>query len=227
MKRNIAFYWRNRRKLNFFELIDALEVALRGCDSVLDVACGSSSPLRYIPKKFYAVGCDLFAGAIEKSRSEGIHDQYHQMDVLHLDQKFPPKSFDGVVALDFIEHLEKKEGLRFISLLEKIARKRVILLTPNGFLRQEAYGGNIHQVHRSGWTPDEMQQQGFKVIGLFGWKALRGEKGGLRFSPKTLWSVVSALTQVAVRNRPHLAFQMLCVKDLGDPQVPDRLATAP
>jgi len=40
----------------------------------LDLACGSSSPIKHLPKTFHGVGCDMFAAAIEESKKEGIHD---------------------------------------------------------------------------------------------------------------------------------------------------------
>ena len=214
MKRSLNFYRKNLKKIPYFDFIDELESALNGCESVLDLACGVSSPLRHVPKKFHATGCDLFLPAIEKSRDEGIHDQYFQMNVLDLDKKFRPRSFDGVMALDLIEHLDKEEGWRLIAMMEKIAKKRVILLTPNGFLRQEEFGGNVWQVHKSGWSVGEMREKGFKVIGLLGWKSLRGDKGSLKFFPKTFFSIISSLTQIVVKRRPEWAFQILCVKDL-------------
>ncbi len=215
MKRNIGFYWQNLKKITYYDFIDELELALNGCESVLDLACGSSSPIRHLPKKFHAVGCDAFASAIEKSRQAGIHDQYFLMDVLELDKYFPPQSFDCVLALDFIEHLEKEDGLRFIAMMEKVAKRKVILLTPNGFLPQQEYEGNPRQIHQSGWSVEEMRGKGFRVIGLLGWKALRGDKGSLKFSPKTFWSIISTLTQWVVKKKPQWAFQILCLKDVS------------
>ena len=214
MKRNIGFYWQNLKKITYYDFIDELELALNGCESVLDLACGSSSPIQHLPKKFHAVGCDTFAAAIEQSQKDGIHDQYLFLNVLDLDKKFPPKSFDCVLALDLIEHLEKEEGFRLIVMMEKIAKKKMIILTPNGFLPQQEYGENIWQIHKSGWSVEEMRKKGFQVIGILGWKALRGNKGSLKFSPKTFWSIISTLTQWVVKKKPEWAFQILCVKDL-------------
>jgi hypothetical protein len=58
----------------YYEYIDELDLALTGCESVLDLACGSSSPIKHLPKTFHGVGCDMFAAAIEESKKEGIHD---------------------------------------------------------------------------------------------------------------------------------------------------------
>ncbi len=215
MKRNIGFYWRNRKKIPYYLFINELERALQGCESVLDLACGASSPLQHLTRNFFLVGCDRFKPALEKSRRAGIHDQYIQLDVVDLDGRFPAKSFDCVLALDLIEHLEKEEGARLIAAMEKIAKRRVIIFTPNGFLPQGEFSGNPWQVHRSGWSVTEMKGKGFQVIGVMGWKRLRGDKGGLKFSPKGFWSLISALTQVFIKRRPEQAFQILCSKELA------------
>jgi SAM-dependent methyltransferase len=215
MKRSIGFYLKNHKKISHFDFIDELELALKGCESVLDIGCGSSSPIKHLPKKFYAVGCDSFPGAIEKSQKEGIHDQYRLMNVLDLDKNFPPQSFDCVLALDLIEHLEKEEGVRLIAMMEKTAKKKVVIFTPNGFLPQQEYENNLGQIHKSGWSVEEMKEKGFRVKGIMGWKALRGNKGSLKFSPKTFWAIISNLTQMVVKKNPEWAFQILCVKDLS------------
>jgi SAM-dependent methyltransferase len=214
MKRSMKFYWENLKKITYYEYIDELELALAGCESILDLACGSSSPIRHLPKTFHAVGCDMFAAAVEESGKEGIHDRYLLMNALELDKRFSPKSFDCVLALDLIEHLEKDEGFRLLGMMEKIAKKKVIIFTPNGFLPQEEFAGNILQIHKSGWSVEEMRKKGFRVIGLMGWKSLRETKGSLKFSPKTFWSIISTLTQLVVKNRPRWAFQIFCVKEL-------------
>jgi hypothetical protein len=90
------------------------------------------------------------------------------MNALDLDKTFSPKSFDCVLALDLIEHLEKEEGFQLISMMEKIATKRVIIFTPNGLLPQQEFGGNRLQIHKSGWSVEEMREKGFRVIGILG-----------------------------------------------------------
>lgn len=192
-----------------------LEKELKECKSLLDVGCGSNSPIGKLPKKkFYSVGVDAFREAIEKSKKNKIHNKYFLMNVMKIDTKFKAKSFDCVLALDLIEHLKKKDGVRLIKKMEKIARKKVIILTPNGFLPQEEYEGNIKQVHLSGWSVKEMRKEGYGVIGINGLKGLRKEKAELKFKPKIFWRVVSDISQVFVKNHPEKAFHILCVKKI-------------
>ncbi|MFN3561360.1 MAG: class I SAM-dependent methyltransferase [Chloroherpetonaceae bacterium] len=184
-------------------------------DSLLDVGCGANSPIRTFSKKIkYAVGVDGFLPSIEKSRANQIHHDYKQANLLEIDTIFEPKSFDVVLASDVVEHFEKEDGLKLIEKMEKIARKKVIVFTPNGFQPQGEFDNNIYQRHRSGWTVEEMESLGFKVVGMMGFKPLRGEFGEVKWKPKLFWHRVSVLTQPLVRNRPSLAYHLMCIKTL-------------
>jgi Methyltransferase domain. len=185
-------------------------------ESLLDVGCGASSPIRFFSKKIkYAVGVDGFLPSIEQSRANQIHHDYKQANLLDIDTVFEPKSFDVVLASDVIEHFEKEDGLKLLEKMEKIARKKVIVFTPNGFQPQGEFDNNAYQMHRSGWTVEEMRMLGFKVEGMMGLKPLRGEFGEVKWKPKLFWHRVSVLTQPFVRNAPSLAYQLLCVKTLS------------
>ena len=127
---------------------------------------------------------------------------------------FRPKSFDVVVALDFIEHLPKDQGLSFLDLAERLASERVVIFTPNGFLKQEPYDGNPWQEHLSGYSTTEMKARGYRLIGINGLKPLRGERAKPRFRPYPIIRRLSLLTVPFVEERPQLAFQLLCVLDL-------------
>ncbi len=185
-------------------------------ESLLDVGCGASSPIRFFSKKVkYAVGVDGFLPSIEKSRANHIHHDYKQANLMEIDTVFEPKSFDVVLASDVIEHFEKADGLKLLEKMEKIARRKVIIFTPNGFQPQGEFDNNPYQLHRSGWTVDEMKSLGFSVYGMMGLKHLRGEFGEVKWKPKLFWHRVSVLTQPLVRNAPSLAYQLLCVKVLS------------
>ena len=93
-----------------------------------------------------------------------------------------PKGFDGVMMIDFIEHLEEEDALRLIDLAEKIARKRIWLWLPEGVHPQDAdewgLGGDYWQTHRSTWYAKDLERLGFDVAVWDGHhKAQIGEKG--------------------------------------------------
>jgi SAM-dependent methyltransferase len=203
-----------RRIFRPFDYYAELERAIGSSKTVLDVGCGYPSPIRGFSKKFHSVGVDVYEPSIEQSRAEGIHNEYLQADVLEIGSKLGEKSFDCVLASDLIEHLAKEDGLKLLEMLEKIARERVIVFTPNGFLPQGEFRGNPWQAHKSGWTPEEMRKRGYKIIGINGYKPFRGEFGMIRYKPSFLWEIVSDVTQLFLKRFPKATFQMLCVKDM-------------
>ena len=185
---------------------------LGGCNSVLDLGCGSKSPLRFLKRRIYSIGVDAFAPAVKKSKKAGIHSKYVKADIAKI--KINSKSVDCVIAIDVLEHLSKEDGLELISKMEGAARKGVVIFTPNGFLHQHEFDKNKWQIHKSGWSVDELRKMGYSVKGVNGLKWLRTERANIRFRPKILWMAVSDFSQYLTYFFPKLAFQLLCVKRL-------------
>ncbi len=68
-------------------------------------------------------------------------------------------AFDCVIAIDLIEHLEKQDGGAAVQHMLRIAKHKVALFTPDGFIPQEQdnYGlGNTYQRHLSGWSSADL-----------------------------------------------------------------------
>lgn len=205
-------YIRRYQDIFYFKSIERL---LKDCSSVLDVGCGADSPLRRVKKTFKSEGVDLFKKSIEKSKKQGIHDSYKLCDIRKLGKVYKNKSFDGVVALDVIEHLEKKESMKLIKNMEKIARKKVILLTPNGFYHQDAYDSNPYQVHVSEWKLEDLKKLGYKVYGLRGLKYLRGEYATIKYKPWFFWGLVVFLSELPLFFFPKASYHLFAVKDIS------------
>ncbi|MBM4148906.1 MAG: class I SAM-dependent methyltransferase [Lentisphaerae bacterium] len=214
-----------RRSYNFREdakrftsarnIVVELRRALEGCEEILDVGCGKSSPLRFVECR-HLVGMDAFQPDLDRARAGGTHDEFVFGDGREAGRLFGAGQFDACVALDFIEHLTREDGLKLLKSLERIARRRVVVFTPNGFLPQKPVVSGDFQEHLSGWTVGDMEALGYRVIGLAGLKWLRGEGHRLRLRPHAPWALVSSFTQHAwCRNHPRLAAAILCVKDVG------------
>jgi hypothetical protein len=84
---------------------------------------------------------------------------------------FGANSFDVVQCTETIEHLTKEDGKQLLGVLEEVARKFVVLTTPNGFSDQdpakvpwEPWANNPHQKHLSGWSPEEFTEAGYEVL---------------------------------------------------------------
>ncbi len=197
------------------EIIDAVLVReMKECSTVLDLGCGPSSPLKRIKSRLkpgvHLVGVDDFEPYLAKAREGRIHDEYVKSNIFAI--SFPDKSFDCAVMLDVIEHFEKEEFLRFLPKLAKIAKK-IIVLTPNGFVEQKGYDGNEYQVHKSGWTTEDMTKLGFKVFGVSGLKWLRGEEALPTVRPVVLGNFLANLSEPLVASHPSIAYHLLCVKN--------------
>jgi predicted TPR repeat methyltransferase len=210
---SIWIYLKFYRKI-FPDYYVELEKAVNGCKTLLDLGCGTNSPIKYFSKKpTFCVGVDIFQSSIEESKKENIHNEYHCMNVLDIANKFKTNSFDCVLASDLIEHLTKKEGFNLLDLMEKTARKKVIIFTPNGFFLKHEFHGNPWQIHKSAWTANELKKEGFKVVGINGWKPLRRLLAYTNSWPKYLLRIISDMTQIFVKNHPEKAFNLLCIKE--------------
>lgn len=105
---------------------------------------------------------------LERLKRESANDPRYVLINAPWDQaieRLPDKSVDTVFALDFIEHLEKEDGLRMLREAERVARVQIVVFTPLGFYPQsyddprkpDRWGmdGGYWQTHRSGWTPED------------------------------------------------------------------------
>jgi len=188
----------------------SLKESLIDCRIILDVGCGSGSPIKPFSKNFYSVGADLFKPALLESKKKRIHNDYVLLDINNL--CFRSNFFDAVLALDVIEHLEKTKGLRLIKTMENIAKKKVVLITPNGFVPQGVLAKNVFQVHLSGWTVSELKRLKYIVHGIVGLKLLRTEEAKLKYKPDFCFSEISDISQKLTYHFPIMAFELLCIK---------------
>ena len=218
MRESISIAWQLWRRGMFdpFMLLNILEFRslLLDSPSVLDVGCGNDSPVQYLGIHD-CTGIDGYQPALDAAQKAKTHHKFVIGDIRNLTSVFPKKSFDACIALDVIEHLSKEDGFRLIESMESVARKRVIFLTPNGFLPQRHQSRGYMQEHLSGWSAKEMTQRGFKVIGMLGPKGLRGEFHRIKRTPRFFWGLVSLFQQLSsTRQDPKSAAAILCWKDL-------------
>lgn len=192
----------------------ALELNLSGCSTVLDLGCGDNSPLRNVKNIKYSVGFDVFKDSIERSKKKKIHTEYRIGDLKKIEKYFKKKSFDAVIALDVIEHLKKGDSIALIKKMEKIAKKKVILLTPNGFYHQDAYDDNPYQVHKSEWSIKDLRKLGYKVYGLRGLKYLRGEYATIKYKPWFVWGSVAFFSEMPLYFFPAVSYHLFAIKHL-------------
>ena len=190
--------------------------AARG-QSVLDVGCGSGEGLRLLAARASsALGIDLD----DRLRRSDVNVRI--MSVADV----PDRSFDLVVCVDVIEHIENDRA--FVAELFRVARKAVFVSTPNyavsfnrhpyhvreytpaafvrlfdRYGRVTLYGGSAH-----GHEREEIRRRGayFLVAALYRWtptvplgKVLK------RVLRVRMWKHNAALISVAQTMRPEVA----------------------
>lgn len=91
-----------------------------------------------------------------------------------------PDSFDFILMLDFIEHLDKAAGLRLIQQAKAQCNQCIILLTPMEELWTENHEnvdnpelwchGNSYDLHKSLWQPEDFAEfERFSLPGFEGY----------------------------------------------------------
>lgn len=185
--------------------------------TLLDVGCGKGEPARFINRKgrYFAVGLDAFEPYLRQCQKDKIHNAYIQGDVRQL--PFADNSFDLVICLEVLEHLEREDGEKLLKELERVAKRQVILSTPVGKYKQGVFDGNPHQEHKYIWNPNEMKQRGYRVKGI-GLRNLGG-KAGVESPHSTLvqWlvNILWVLTGPLTYSSPKIAGDMVCIKALS------------
>lgn len=193
--------------LQFFLLRELID-----CKSVLDLGCGAQSMVpSVVPEEIETVGVECFRPSYEEAVQKSRHKKYFHANIMEIE--FEDKSFDAVVALDVLEHLTPEEGEKLLQRMERWARKKVIVFTPNGFLPQEEYDENPFMEHQSGWEVEEFKRRGYQVFGVRGFKFLRDLYVHNPEHEKPSFLVhLSNLTQIVTYHFPNLAFQLFCRK---------------
>jgi cyclopropane fatty-acyl-phospholipid synthase-like methyltransferase len=145
---------------------------------VLDVGCGKGAPMTFIKKhmKFKAVGVDIFPPYLRISKQDGTYEDVILGDVRCLPLK--DRQFDTVICIEVLEHLEKEDGEKLLSELERVARKQILITTPISKYEQDAYDENPYQEHKYIWKLQELRERGYRVRGA-GLKGLRREETNL------------------------------------------------
>lgn len=134
--------------------------------TVLDVGCGLSLKSQFIEADI-RVGVDIHRPYLQKIDAK-VPYVCVNADVAQLEQLFLPRSFDLVLLLDIVEHLEKPAALELIRQAEIIAKRAVVIETPKGYLAQNidilGLGGDHFQTHRCGFEVEEFTAMGYDVV---------------------------------------------------------------
>jgi Methyltransferase domain len=214
-QRTISLY---KQRFNLMQ--SKLKRELRNCQTLVELGCGVNSPVAECTKNIFAVGIDGHLPSLLTNKKNGHFKDYVLADLNHLPLK--PNSFECVAAFDVIEHLTKHQAKGLIENMEKISKKKIIFLTPNGFNPKCHFEDNSSlQIHRCGWTMDEISKRGYEVFGIDGARRLRGEQASATIKPQVVGSFLARLSDPFVFRCPSTAFALLCIKN--KPQLKSKL----
>lgn len=140
---------------------------VKGCESALEFGCGHGHNLR-------RTGCAVKVG-VECVPEYPVNDGevvFMIGNALELAHTFEDKSFDLVLLIDVVEHFEKHDGIHLIQESQRIAKKKVLIWTPEGHLRQDkdhfdvksGYAYAPSQEHKSGWEVGDLEPLGFDAV---------------------------------------------------------------
>lgn len=180
--------------------------------TVLDIGCGTNSLLRY-NNAVYKIGFDAWEPAISEAQRNNTHNEFILGTFDNLDKLIGARRFDFIIAIDFIEHLEKDRGIWFLNWISEHANIGSAIYTPNGFLPQQSLAPGDFQEHKSGWVESDFENFGYACNGAAGLKILRKEFHELRFRPKVIWGLISYLSQlILVKKTPKIAAAIWATK---------------
>jgi len=117
------------------------------------------------------VGVDIYQPYLDYLEKKGVETIKHDLTKLPL--PLPDKSSDHVLLLDILEHLEFDEALDLVAEAERIARKKIFVLTPKTFFSNESavsnpypyegLGTNEYQRHKCLFTENWFKDNGFRL----------------------------------------------------------------
>src|SRR5690606_29236603 len=145
--------------------------------SVLDVGCGSGEGLKLLASRASAaLGIDLD----ERLRRPDLNVEIRSVTDV------PDKSFDYVVCLDVIEHVEDDRA--FLAELFRVARRAVFVTTPN-----YAMSFNRNPYHVREYTPARFERlfDGYGALTLYAGTAKGRER--VELTRRRAYFLVSAL----------------------------------
>jgi len=199
---------------------------------VLDVGCGTGYGTAYLSDYFHGevIGIDINNSAIDfaKKYFESSRVNFKTMDAQNL--KFVPKSFNAIIALEVIEHVDDPE--KMLKDIKKILTKKGLLIisTPNKKISSPGLKKLKNPYHKKEFTQEEFEkilERYFSEVTIFGQyynnsyferkkmldllNKLVVEKNSVylnflrKFIPKAIRKIIPYLMRISVGERIYLA----------------------
>lgn len=190
--------------------------------TVLDVGCGTGNLMAMLSKgkNWDITGVELFDDSIKAAKATNVYKKIVKADITNLPDEIAENKFDVVFSSMVVEHLPKANALALVKQMESLSKERTVVTTIVGFYNfcpLDAKGDeeNPHQVHVSGWEPEEFRRMGYVTRGQG--LALVWTEGGwvhnvpcefrpllfgfsLLLSPLVYYAVSLGVAQIAYKN---------------------------
>jgi SAM-dependent methyltransferase len=102
-----------------------------GGTTLLDVGSGSKGIVDLLEPRWDVTAADVSFDDYGASRTSGA-GRSRRVEASVLDLPFPDASFDVVVCIDMLEHIEPSQRPRAVSELVRVTRRRLVLACPCG-----------------------------------------------------------------------------------------------
>lgn len=206
-----------------FSYMWLLRQSLGNSKTILDLGCGDGNLMELLAdgKSWRITGIDLYTKNVKAASQRSVFTKVFKEDIIKFVKKqiTKKKKYDVVFCSQVIEHIDRKKGKELLTLIDSIARRRIIIGTPREFMEQPPayFGDNPHQVHKSGWSEEDFRKRGYKVFGI-GLSPFWSEEGLVRINNNRVvvafYCAVSFLFSPVAYFIPKFAAGILCIKDI-------------
>ena len=151
---------------------------------VLDVGCGEGNTIEFLRKKNPELkfeGVDIMESSLENARkiNPGIH--FRNLDIFN--SHYRENSFDMVLCMEVLEHLEEPEKL--VERIKSISKKYCIISVPNEPFWCIANMMRLAHIKRFGNTPHHLQN--WTAFGLK--RFLKEHFSDVRIKTSSVWTI--------------------------------------
>lgn len=149
-------------------------------ESLLSLCCGVGIELRNV-KASKITAVDIYPGYLAEVKTNQPRAKTVESDAYTYIKQQSANSVDVITLIDAIEHLDKETGIKLLKRCKRVAKKSILVFTPEGYVRNETHdawgvsGGDNYQKHLSGWEVDELRELGFTLLHRWSGKTHHGD----------------------------------------------------
>jgi ubiquinone biosynthesis O-methyltransferase len=189
--------------INFNELTEQVLQQIIKDKKILDVGCGEGFGSHFFSMLgANVVGIDLHEGIITYANEKYSKKNctFQVMDVTNL--SFQDNSFDIVIGMDILEHIEKPEKL--INELTRVSKPKakIFLLTPN-YIKHAFLRGGIYPFHVREYTTDTIVEfcgEHFSNYAILSKNIGHIEKIGKDINGRSLTFIIAQKLKLFIKN---------------------------